>query len=190
MGSRLFSAVLPPPEVVDEIDGFLAPRRGSDDRLRWAPPIGWHLTTSFMASVEASHIDDLSARLTDAAARTRPFRVRVAGTRCFPGVWRARVLALDVAAGGAELGALARRCRNAANRAGVAVDGAPFTGHLTLARARRPIEATKWLRVLDSFPGTEWLASEVVLVESHLSDPGRRYEVVSRYPFLGDGTGS
>lgn len=183
MGARLFSAVLPPQRVIEEIDEFLAPRRGSDPRLSWTHPIGWHLTTSFMASVDLADIDELNTHLAEAAARTRAFRVRVAGTRCFPEVWRARVLALGVAEGGSELGALARRCRNAANRSGVIADGSSFVGHLTLARARRPIEATKWLRVLDSFPGSEWLAGEIALVESRLSDPGHRYEVLSRHRF-------
>lgn len=182
MGSRLFAAVLPPQTMIDEIEEFVAPRRDSDDRLRWTKPAGWHLTTAFMEPVEESRVEPLIDALSESAARTAVFQIRLAGTRCFPEVWRARVLALGVSAGESELAELAARCRSAANRSGVPVDGSRFVGHLTLVRSRRPFDATKWLRVIDSFLGVEWQAGELALVESHLSDPGHRYEVLARLP--------
>ena len=40
----------------------------------------------------------------------------------------------------------ARRCRTAAERAGVRVDGARFVPHLTLARANRSLDVTRLVR--------------------------------------------
>ena len=47
---RVFVAVDPPAEVVDDLDGFLEARRDAGDGLRWTPPSQWHLTLAFMAA--------------------------------------------------------------------------------------------------------------------------------------------
>lgn len=180
MGRRMFTAVLPPLSVVEEIDELLVPRRQAGGDLRWRRPDGWHLTTAFMESVPEAHLERLNEELDAVAVRTEPFVVRVAQGLAFPHAAKAKIIGL--AAHGAEQGldALARRCRSAANNAGVVVDGATFVGHLTLARHNRGIDAAKWLNVFDSFPGWSWTADELVLIESH--QVGHRYEVVERFP--------
>lgn len=177
----MFAALVPPQSVIDHLDDFLAPRRDADSRWRWTRPEGWHLTCAFLESVPAHAVDELLVRLGEAAAKTPSFDVRIGRALCFGSVARARVLALDVPVGADELSALSVRCRGAANRAGVVPDGARFVPHLTLARANRPVEATKWVRILDSFEGASWRADELALVESHLSDRGNRYEIVERF---------
>ena len=176
----MFTAVLPPLGVVEEIDERLVPRREAAPDLRWRRPDGWHLTTAFMESVPDAHYERLVEELTSVAERTAPFVVRVAQGLAFPHAAKAKILAL--AAHGAEggLDALSRRCRSAANNAGVGVDGATFVGHLTLARHNRGIDASRWLTILDSFPGWSWTADELVLIESH--QVGRQYEIVERFP--------
>ena len=80
---------------------------------------------------------------------------------------------------------LSRSARNAANAAGVAVDGQRFHPHVTLARLGRPANVTKWVRLLDSYTGPTWSVSELALVESHLGEGPRgrpRHEVVDSFP--------
>ncbi len=114
-----------------------------------------------------------------------PFAVRLAGGGAFPDPARARVLFAGVeTADAVELGRLATGVRAAASRAGAAPEGGRFHPHLTLARARRPVEATRWLRVLDGYRGPEWTSGEVALVASHLGEgPHRRprHEVVATF---------
>lgn len=173
----MFAAVLPPERMVEELDDLLTPRRDTDPRLRWTRPEGWHVTTAFMADVP--DVERLEESLAEAMGTVAPFRMRIASGLSFPHPVAARVLGLGITDGVAELGALAEKCRNAANRAGAAPDGARFVGHLTLARANRGIQATKWLGLLDSFPGWSFTVEEVVLVQSHQT--GRRYEEVARF---------
>jgi RNA 2',3'-cyclic 3'-phosphodiesterase len=55
---------------------------------------------------------------------------------------------------------------------------------VTLARIGRPVEATRWLRVLDAYRGPAWQAQEIALIESHLGEGPRkrpRYEVVETF---------
>lgn len=181
MGARLFTAVLPPADLVEELDHFLTPRRQAEPRLRWTRPEGWHLTTAFMASVTDDGVDRLTEALADVAARTPAFRLSLGGGGAFPWPRETKVLWMGVREGEDQLAALAERSRNAAVRAGVRVDGARFVPHLTLARASRAIDTTRLVRVLDTIDADGWTADELVLVQSHLRDRGNRYEVLHRF---------
>lgn len=182
MPARMFAAIVPPPRVLEDLDEFLAPRRDADPAVSWTKPASWHLTTAFMAAVPDRTLEALIDGLTGAAARTAPFDVTLRGAGAFPNPYAARLLYLAAEDAADNLTRLARRCRTAADRAGVAVDGARFVPHLTVARARRPIEATRWLRILDAHQGITFESDQLLLIESHLRDPGRRYEVVAILP--------
>ena len=179
---RLFVAVVPPPGAVEDLDRFLEPRRDVAGP-RWSDPARWHLTLAFIPSAPERVLDGLGDRLQAVASGWSPTSLALAGGGCFPDVTRARVLWCGVR-GGEALAPLARSVRSAAAVVGAAPDGGPFRPHLTLARFARPVEGTRWVRLLDGYAGPGWVADEVVLVQSHL--PRRRghhprHEVVGRF---------
>ena len=182
---RMFVAVVPPEPAIEDLEEFLAPRREAGPQLRWTVTEQWHLTLAFLAEVQPRHLDDLTERLTRAAARRTPFTVRLAGGGAFPNAARAKVLYAGVEADDAEeLRRLAVGARAAANKAGAAADGGRFRAHLTLCRSGPPFEATKWLRILEAYRGPEWQASAITLIESHLGEGPRkrpRYEVIQTF---------
>ncbi len=182
---RMFVALLPPPEAVEDLAEFLAPRQEAGPDLRWTVPEQWHVTLAFLSDVADRHLDDLEERLARAAARRTPFPVTLAGAGAFPGPARAKVLFAGVRTEGVELERLATGSRAAATRAGATPEGGRFHAHVTLARTRHPVEATRWLRVLGGYRGPAWTAEELSLVESHLGEGPRRrprYEVRGTYP--------
>lgn len=193
---RMFAALVPPPEAVDHLDGFLDVRRAAAP-YRWATREQLHLTLAFLAEVEERRLDDLVERLARAAARRTAFETAVAGGGAFPNAGRARVLwaGLDLdEPARTELDRLATGCRAAANRAGIALDGQRFRPHVTLARLGRPTEVSDWVRLLDSYAGPRWVADRVVLVASYLGEGagGRpRYEELESFaltPSAGSGS--
>ena len=187
----MFVAVVPPEEAVEHLDEFLAPRRGAAS-FRWSSPEQWHLTLAFAAFVPDRVYDDLVVKLAEAAARRQPLELQVAGGGAFPNPGRARVLFAGLRTDAEELGRLATGSRNALATAGVEVDGQRFRPHLTLARAGRPMEATKWVRLLDSYAGPRWSAEEIGLVESHLGEGPRgrpRHVVVETFSLGRAGSG-
>lgn len=187
---RLFVAVVPPPEVVAHLDDFLAPRRDAGADLRWSDPGQQHVTLAFLAQVPEQRVDRLVAQVADAVTGTA-IAVRLAGGGAFPNPYAARVLIAQVEDAASRLAPLARRVRGAANHAGVPVDGGRFHPHVTLARSRRPVEATRWIRVLDTYAGPGWVVEEVELIESHLGEGrGRRPRYVTLERFaLSPGAG-
>jgi 2'-5' RNA ligase len=184
---RMFVAVVPPTEVVEDLDAFLEVRREAA-AFRWASVEQLHVTLAFLADVPDRSLDDLVERLGGAAARRTAFRAAVAGGGAFPDVGRARVLwaGLDLdATGRTELSRLATGARAAANRAGVPVDGQRFRPHVTVARLGRPGEVTSWVRLLDAYRGPTWTVDRIALVASYLGEGVRgrpRYEVVEELP--------
>lgn len=186
----MFVALVPPEEVVQHLDEFLAPRREAAE-FRWASTEQFHVTLAFLESVQERHLDELGERLGRAAARRTTFEARIAGGGAFPDVARARVVwaGLDLAEDGAvELDRLATGARAAASRTGIAVDGQRFRPHLTLARVARPTEVTRWVRLLQAYAGPSWSADRMALIESHLGEGPRRrprYEVVGEFTLSG-----
>ncbi|MBR7742905.1 RNA 2',3'-cyclic phosphodiesterase [Phycicoccus sp. BSK3Z-2] len=182
---RMFAALVPPDDVVEDLDAFLEPRREVAGP-RWSPPPQWHVTLAFAAAVPSRVVEPLAEALGRAVAGSSVAPLRLAGGGCFPDPTRARVLWAGVD-GGDGLAALAGRVRSAFATAGAAPDGGAFVPHVTVARFGRPVEGTRWLRVLDTYVGPSWTPSEVVLVESHLpSERGHRprHEVLERFAVL------
>jgi RNA 2',3'-cyclic 3'-phosphodiesterase len=189
---RMFVAVVPREGVVEDLEEFLAPRREAA-AFRWTVPDQWHLTLAFAANVPERSYDDLVARLTRAAAKRSPMQARIAGGGAFPNVSRAKVLFAGVeTTDEEELRRAATGARAALVKAGAEVDGQRFRPHLTLARMGRPVEATKWVRLLDGYAGPTWQIEEVALVGSHLGEGPRRrprHEVVETFSLGRAGSG-
>ena len=147
-----------------------------------------HVTLAFLAEVPERALDDLEARLERAAKRRTAFATALVGGGAFPNVGRARVLwtGLDLDDPAAyEMARLATGARAAASKAGVAVDGARFKPHVTVARLKHPQEATSWVRLLDAYRGPAWTVAAVDLVASYLGEGPRkrpRYETVASFP--------
>lgn len=182
---RMFVAVVPPENALEDLGEFLRPRQEAGRGFRWTVPDQWHVTLAFMPEVEDRVLDDLLARLERAAARRTPFTVTVAGGGAFPNAGRAKVLfaGLDVS-DEEELRRLKTGARAAANKAGAEAEGGHFHPHVTLARIGRPLDVTKWIRVLEAYRGPTWTASQVSLVASYLGEGPRkrpRYEVIESF---------
>lgn len=184
--TRMFVAAFPSAEAIEHLDAFLDVRRDAGD-FRWASPEHWHLTLAFFADVPDRSLDALIEGLDRAAAKRSATVASIAGAGAFPHVGRAKVLWAGVEVddpGG--LRQLARASRAAGSTVGAPPAGERFQPHLTLARINPPIEATKWVRLLDAYRGPEWTINEIALVESHLGEgPKRRprHEVVATFPF-------
>lgn len=188
--TRMFVAVLPPPEVVESLEELVAPRREAPVAgrpLRWSPPEQWHLTLAFAAQVPAHAEEQLVALLAEATAHKPGFATRLAGGGAFPDAATGRVLWAGVE-DPAPYAALSVVARHAVARAGAEVDGQRLRPHVTLARSNRPVEMTRWLRVLETYRSPAWVVDHLALVASHLGEGPRgrpRHEVVAALPLGG-----
>ena len=183
--TRMFVAVVPPEEVVADLDAFLSVRREAAS-FRWTDPAQWHLTLAFAATCPSAASTASTSCWPAWRAAARPGaagrrRWRLPARRPGPCPLARLGLSDDDAAG---LDLLAAGCRAAMSRAGARVDGQRFRPHVTLGRLGRPANVTSWVRLLDAYAGPTWLAGEITLVASHLGEGPRRrprHEVVASY---------
>ncbi|WP_353943955.1 RNA 2',3'-cyclic phosphodiesterase [Streptomyces sp. HUAS MG91] len=182
---RLFAAVLPPVDVVEEL-GAVVDRLPAGGGLRWTGRAGWHLTLAFYGDVPEATVPELAERLARAAARTGTFAIGLRGGGHFGG----RFLWAGVAGETAALSRLAERARAAGRKAGIEGEHRRYRPHLTLARAGDPYDFGPHLTALDTFTGTPWTVAELALVRSNLPTSGvpgerPRYEKVGGWPLAG-----
>jgi 2'-5' RNA ligase len=102
--------------------------------------------------------------------------LQVAGGGRFDG----RVLWAGIAGDVDRLAALAASVQAAARRAGCAVDERRYRAHLTLARARDPVDLRGLAAALGPYAGPAWTARTVALVHSRLG-PDPRYDTVEEW---------
>ena len=159
---RLFVAAWPPPPVVGE----LATLAREEPGVRWVRPDQLHVTLHFLGATEPEAVvERLSEQHLPAAVATLGAKVARLG----------RDVVMVPVSGLDELAA--------AVAAALAGSGRPpephaFRGHLTIARVRRRGPCSALGRHLSAtFPVTE-----VVLVNSMLTDAGPVYERVATFP--------
>ncbi|WP_093837644.1 RNA 2',3'-cyclic phosphodiesterase [Streptomyces aidingensis] len=198
---RVFAALLPPTEVVEELaEAVRALRRlpGTED-FRWTGRQDWHLTLAFYGEMPLAAVGGLEERLGRAAARRAAFELWLAGG----GRFGDRVLWAGVGGDRTALARLATAARAAGRKAGAPHrETRRYHPHLTLARGARPLTARPltarpepdgaagpraWAAALDGFRSAAWCAGELVLMRSEPPEPGTpgarpRYTVRSAWP--------
>lgn len=165
---RLFTAVLPPENIVEALESQVAPHRSS--RARWSPTHQWHVTLLFTPAVAARSLEDYRHALYEATQGLSPFPLAIRGGGAFPRLDAARhlIALLDDPDGG--LDHLAAGCRRAATSVGIEFDNRPYQPHLTLARVNRPEDRSHDAAWLSELRTPCWMADTAVLVQSVLQD--------------------
>jgi 2'-5' RNA ligase len=164
---RLFVAVWPPAPVLDALSALDRP---AVPGVRWTTPDQWHVTLRFLGRVDdVGPVEDALEAL-DRHGR----RVASAG----PATRRLGPSVLALPVNGLEPLATSVVALTAA--IGEPPPDRPFSGHLTLARAKRGGG-----RGVAGLTGGQfwasWEVNEVTLVASTLHPRGARYEIVARY---------
>lgn len=166
---RLFVALTPPADIVEELQARVALLRELEPDLRWSRPAQWHLTLAFLGPVGDESRDELTRRLGRAAGRCPPLALSFGGG----GRFGHRVLWTRVRGERDRLRRFADSVRAAARRSGLAVEQRPYRPHLTLARATTAVDLRPLVDALAPYEGSPWIADELHLVHSRLgAGPG------------------
>ena len=165
---RLFLAVFPPVEVM-ELLGEL--EWAEVEGLRWTGREQWHITLRFLGEAEQIEVED----------SLREFRGSVASVRLGPVSRRPGARGLVLPADG--LSELAAEVRARTEGIGQPLERRDFTGHLTLARARKRVPGPVVGLPFDA----QFQATELWLVSSQLHRDGARYTRLTQWPLAEQG---
>ncbi|RVX45317.1 2'-5' RNA ligase [Nonomuraea polychroma] len=176
---RLFAALVPPDEVLDEISRAIAPHVGQVPGLRWPDRAGWHITLGFFGEVPEEVLPEMEVRLARAVRRHPALDLAFEGFGGFSSLRRARVFWIGVT--GDSMTRLADSVKAGARRAGATqTDEKRFHPHLTLARAKVETDLRPLVESLSGFSGSPWRAERVHLVRSY-PGPHVRYESLAEW---------
>jgi RNA 2',3'-cyclic 3'-phosphodiesterase len=159
---QVFSALFPPPQVVESLRAELAGLWAEFPQPRWTPADQWHVTLGFYGEDDdiPARVDWLRKRL--AGLPGPALRLEGAGTF-------SRVL---------YLGVYSESLTELAEAAGAGQDR-PYLPHLTLARTQGDVPR-ELPRRLSGYSSQEWTATEAVLMRSDRTESGPRYSIVER----------
>jgi 2'-5' RNA ligase len=154
--------------------------------VRWSrKPENLHVTLKFLGSIEEERLAALGAALERALAGVPRFRVVLGGMGAFPSERHATVLwaGIDDLDGG--LAAVARVVETVTAGFGFAPEQRPFTGHVTVGRARgRGVDARAALARFAARSFGDTVVAEVHVYESRLgrgpNNDGSTYVLRSR----------
>jgi 2'-5' RNA ligase len=181
MTLRLFVAV----ELDANVRGAVAEqiehaRRATDvpARLRWLAPEALHFTLQFLGAVEPGRVAALRDVMSEVAGKQAPFEMQLGAAGTFGSARRARLLWLGLARGGEAMTMLAASLHAALSALGFPAEERAFVPHLTVARTREPLDLRA---TLSAFAGSTppMRVEHVVLMRSHLSQAGARYERIA-----------
>src|SRR5258708_26165385 len=81
---RLFVAIAPPPAVLEELEGTVAPLRPAWPALRWTGREAWHVTLAFLGEVGEDTAMALGPRLERAPHRHPGLSLSFGASGAFP----------------------------------------------------------------------------------------------------------
>jgi 2'-5' RNA ligase len=176
---RAFVAVPLPEDLIAQI-ALLQKRLKAELRdVSWTRREAMHLTLQFLGTVESSSLPALTDALRVPTAKTKSFRVDLAGVGSFGN----RVLWVGVGAGREPLRALAAAVTRATRPFTEERESRDFNAHVTLGRLRAPsrgIAAALRAAAVPDFQG--WIADHFELIRSELSPQGSRYTTLTSFP--------
>jgi len=147
--------------------------------LRWAAADQLHLTLAFLGDVDDDGLAAVRAAARSAAADHAPFDADLRGHGAFPNAGRARVAWLGWGAGADAVIALRATLVRTLARA---ADRRPFSPHVTLARARDPVDLRAWLAAAPAWASPVWRVGALDVMTSELTPEGAIHTLVERCP--------
>lgn len=175
---RLFTALAIPDDAAEA----LARRQTGLPGARWRAADQLHITLSFHGEIDERRADDLSIEL-ERAATGGPFEITLSGVGAFGDGHRTRAIWAGVEAS-ERLSVLAGRCRNAAERAGIAVERRDYRPHLTLAYLGPDAEPGRigaWIADHNLLKSPPIRVDRFGLYSSVLTQGGSRYDLEREY---------
>lgn len=154
-----------------------------DAAASWSRPENIHLTVKFFGNVDQAKVPVISAAAARVVKEFSPIQIEAGKTGVFPRPSRPQVLWIGINDSSGALLKLQQRLEGEFAAAGFAKEDRAFRPHLTIARIRRPPNASELAQIHLGlqFSGVAVRLDEMILFRSELSSKGSRYTAISRH---------
>jgi len=175
---RTFIAFNIPENVLRHIRSIQETLAAGGISIRWTPVENVHLTLKFLGDIQPTAVEKVFKAMTDSVHAASPLRLSAKGLGIFPGIHRPRVLWLGLKGDTALLIDLQSRLDAALESIGFAPEHRPFKAHLTIGRARGPLNPQKLALLMTSAGSAEspqFSVDKLILFQSELYPGGPIY---------------
>ena len=179
---RAFFAIRFPADIREYIDNELGRFRQLFGRsVRWTQRDHIHLTLKFIKRLQKVHITPLKDTLSGKASHLEPFKIRVAGGGCFPGMKNPRVIWLGIKPTD-QIVKTAQMIAHLTNKVGYPTEQRPFSAHITIGRIRNHLKqeehmhVSKFITHLEKLESPLFTINALYLIESTLTSSGPIYK--------------
>ena len=184
MGDRIraFIAIPLPREVIDQARKLQDQLREEGLRMRWTRPEAMHLTLKFLGDIDRARSAEIEKALAAVGGPGGPLALAAKGLGVFPTVKKARVLWMGIAGKTHLLLAIHSRLEGQLAALGFQPEKRRFNAHLTLARAREPLDPRRLVSCIESiggFKAVPFEARQIVLYQSELKPEGAVYTALA-----------
>ena len=171
---RLFVAVELPDELREKVHALAAelPNEG----VKVVEQQNIHLTLKFIGDFPDDKISELKSRLS--SVKFKSFNCSVSGVGVFPSPDYIKVLWAGLKCD--EIPKLAAEIENALDGL-VKKENRPFSSHVTIARAKKKIDASEFLETHKNDNFGEFTVSGFMLMQSELGGSGPTYTVLKKF---------
>lgn len=184
---RVFSALFPPDEVVEDFSRAVDPLRRRYPQLEWTPPLLWHMTLTFFGNLSLEDSHRLGKALGAFADAQAPFPVRIDGAGATPNILEGETLFATLDTPGNSLLELYLGNISAVQGFGWVLDRRKFRPHFPLARSEQPFDFTELVAQVSEYQSKVWEVSSLALVWARPGDDGRPYfELLGEHRFKGE----
>ena len=182
---RVFSAVFPPDDVVEDFSRAVDPLRRRYPQLEWTPPLLWHMTMTFFGNLSLEDSHRLGNALGAFAEAQAPFPVRIDGAGATPNPVEGETLFARLDTPGNSLLELYLGGISAVQGFGWVLDRRKFQPHFPLARSEQPFDFTELVGLVGEYQSKVWEVSSLAIVWARPGDDGRPYsELLDEYRFM------
>lgn len=177
---RAFIALEIPELVKKEIGKIQIQLEQAGIQARWVKPEISHLTLAFLGSITPDKIEVIGKILNEAVAKTDSIHLELHQLDCFPAPSRPRIIFVSLQGETDKLNDLALKIRKGLKKAGIYFDEKPFLNHITLGRIKRKQNLSHLIEEIQ-VKKVEFVANEVTLTQSTLTDSGPIYKILKSF---------
>jgi 2'-5' RNA ligase len=152
-------------------------------RASYVRPENLHLTLKFLGQVPDERVKEICDAL-ELIPKAGPFELAVDRVECFPERGRVRVIGMGMVPP-PQLLTLVNRIEATCKPLGFPLEGRPYTAHITLARAREPLQGSIRAQLVeaakDLLPGPIMAVTQFVLMQSILKREVAEYTPAAHF---------
>jgi len=179
---RAFIAIEISDDIKDLLGQIEAHLKYSGADVKWVKPEVIHLTLKFLGEITDEKCADVKFALDTIAKSVKPFELNLKDIGAFPKIEHPRVIWVGLDKGAVETTALAGRIDDSLSKIGFAKEDRPFSPHLTIGRARSPLNRDKLKEKISSASAkfqftavNSCKVASVILFQSTLTPKGPIY---------------